>query len=95
MNCTKTCPKGLNPGKAIAEIKKLLAGIAEKGESGMKVIVTVRVLPELFMTIESNILCLITTLTTETLFFRELPELLLPSNLACSAVLRAEPFCTW
>jgi len=23
MNCTKTCPKGLNPGKAIAEIKKL------------------------------------------------------------------------
>ena len=25
MNCTKTCPKGLNPAKAIAEIKKLLA----------------------------------------------------------------------
>ena len=24
MNCTNTCPKGLNPGKAIAEIKKLL-----------------------------------------------------------------------
>ena len=24
LNCTKTCPKGLNPGKAIAEIKKLL-----------------------------------------------------------------------
>jgi succinate dehydrogenase / fumarate reductase iron-sulfur subunit len=24
MNCTKTCPKGLNPAKAIAEIKKLL-----------------------------------------------------------------------
>jgi succinate dehydrogenase / fumarate reductase iron-sulfur subunit len=24
MNCTRTCPKGLNPGKAIAEIKKLL-----------------------------------------------------------------------
>ena len=23
MNCTKTCPKGLNPAKAIAEIKKL------------------------------------------------------------------------
>lgn len=22
MNCTKTCPKGLNPGKAIAQIKK-------------------------------------------------------------------------
>lgn len=25
MNCTKTCPKGLNPGRAIAEIKKLMA----------------------------------------------------------------------
>ncbi len=25
MNCTKTCPKGLNPAKAIAETKKLLA----------------------------------------------------------------------
>ncbi|XP_076472727.1 succinate dehydrogenase [ubiquinone] iron-sulfur subunit, mitochondrial-like [Babylonia areolata] len=24
MNCTKTCPKGLNPGRAIGEIKKLL-----------------------------------------------------------------------
>ena len=23
MNCTKTCPKNLNPAKAIAEIKKL------------------------------------------------------------------------
>ncbi|XP_043579289.1 succinate dehydrogenase [ubiquinone] iron-sulfur subunit, mitochondrial [Bombus pyrosoma] len=30
MNCTRTCPKGLNPGKAIAEIKKLLANISEK-----------------------------------------------------------------
>ncbi len=26
MNCTKTCPKGLNPAKAIAEIKKLMVG---------------------------------------------------------------------
>ncbi|MCU0895212.1 MAG: succinate dehydrogenase iron-sulfur subunit, partial [Rhodospirillales bacterium] len=25
MNCTSTCPKHLNPGKAIAEIKGLLA----------------------------------------------------------------------
>ena len=25
LNCTQTCPKGLNPGKAIAEVKKLLA----------------------------------------------------------------------
>ena len=24
MNCTRTCPKNLNPGKAIAEIKKLI-----------------------------------------------------------------------
>jgi succinate dehydrogenase / fumarate reductase, iron-sulfur subunit len=24
MNCTRTCPKGLKPAKAIAEIKKLL-----------------------------------------------------------------------
>ena len=24
MNCTKTCPKGLNPAKAIAELKKML-----------------------------------------------------------------------
>jgi succinate dehydrogenase / fumarate reductase iron-sulfur subunit len=23
MNCTQTCPKGLNPAKAIGEIKKL------------------------------------------------------------------------
>ncbi len=36
MNCTKTCPKGLNPGLAIAEVKKLLAGIAEKGTPGME-----------------------------------------------------------
>jgi len=35
MNCTKTCPKGLNPGLAIAEIKKLLAGIAKKEEPGL------------------------------------------------------------
>ncbi|MCG5530907.1 succinate dehydrogenase iron-sulfur subunit [Halorhodospira halochloris] len=25
MNCTATCPKGLNPGKAIAKVKRLLA----------------------------------------------------------------------
>ena len=25
MNCTRTCPKGLNPGRAIAEIKKQMA----------------------------------------------------------------------
>ncbi|KAG6800410.1 succinate dehydrogenase [ubiquinone] iron-sulfur subunit-like [Apis mellifera caucasica] len=29
-NCTKTCPKGLNPGKAVAQIKRLLAGLAKK-----------------------------------------------------------------
>jgi len=36
MNCTKSCPKGLNPGKAIAEIKKLLAGIGTKDEPSLK-----------------------------------------------------------
>merc|ERR1712228_151712 len=35
MNCTKTCPKGLNPGRAIAEIKKLLAGISKKEAPGL------------------------------------------------------------
>jgi len=29
MNCTKTCPKGLNPAKAIAEIKKMM--VARQG----------------------------------------------------------------
>ncbi|XP_032684006.1 succinate dehydrogenase [ubiquinone] iron-sulfur subunit, mitochondrial-like [Odontomachus brunneus] len=29
-NCTKTCPKGLNPGKAIAQLKGLLAGLMQK-----------------------------------------------------------------
>nr|VFK38163.1 MAG: succinate dehydrogenase subunit B [Candidatus Kentron sp. TC]VFK38827.1 MAG: succinate dehydrogenase / fumarate reductase iron-sulfur subunit [Candidatus Kentron sp. TC]VFK54424.1 MAG: succinate dehydrogenase / fumarate reductase iron-sulfur subunit [Candidatus Kentron sp. TC] len=28
MNCTNTCPKGLNPGRAIGEIKKLIASRA-------------------------------------------------------------------
>jgi len=35
MNCTKTCPKGLNPGRAIAEIKKLLAGMSKKEAPGL------------------------------------------------------------
>lgn len=35
MNCTRTCPKGLNPGKAIAEIKKLLGNVAQKGKPGL------------------------------------------------------------
>ncbi len=26
MNCTKTCPKNLNPAKAIVELKKLMVG---------------------------------------------------------------------
>ncbi|GFV03947.1 succinate dehydrogenase iron-sulfur subunit, mitochondrial [Trichonephila clavipes] len=30
MNCTKTCPKGLNPGRAIGELKKLLSGLSKK-----------------------------------------------------------------
>jgi len=31
MNCTKTCPKGLNPGAALAEMKKLLMNMDSKG----------------------------------------------------------------
>jgi len=30
LNCTKTCPKSLNPARAIAEIKKLLTGVSTK-----------------------------------------------------------------
>jgi len=30
LNCTKTCPKSLNPARAIAEIKKLLTGVSNK-----------------------------------------------------------------
>ena len=41
MNCTKTCPKSLNPGRAIAEIKKLLAGIEDKGKPGLEGTATV------------------------------------------------------
>ncbi|KAF6736506.1 Succinate dehydrogenase [ubiquinone] iron-sulfur subunit, mitochondrial [Oryzias melastigma] len=33
MNCTQTCPKGLNPGKAIAEIKKMMATYKERKEA--------------------------------------------------------------
>jgi succinate dehydrogenase (ubiquinone) iron-sulfur subunit len=29
MNCTKACPKGLNPGLAIAEVKKLMSGLVD------------------------------------------------------------------
>ncbi|XP_049835004.1 succinate dehydrogenase [ubiquinone] iron-sulfur subunit, mitochondrial-like [Schistocerca gregaria] len=35
MNCTVACPKHLNPGKAIAEIKKLLVGLSKKEEADM------------------------------------------------------------
>ncbi|THK32998.1 succinate dehydrogenase [ubiquinone] iron-sulfur subunit, mitochondrial isoform X1 [Diachasma alloeum] len=35
MNCTRTCPKGLNPGKAIAEIKKLLGNVIQKDKPGL------------------------------------------------------------
>ncbi|XP_012275341.1 succinate dehydrogenase [ubiquinone] iron-sulfur subunit, mitochondrial [Orussus abietinus] len=36
MNCTRTCPKGLNPGKAIAEIKKLLGNVIQKDKPGLE-----------------------------------------------------------
>merc|ERR1711971_862736 len=60
MNCTKTCPKGLNPGLAIAEIKKLLAGIAKKEEPGIegtawdvsKMTITTRIVPGCTSTIQ-------------------------------------------
>ncbi len=29
MNCAQTCPKGLNPAKAIAEVKKMMLGMAK------------------------------------------------------------------
>jgi hypothetical protein len=35
MNCTKTCPKGLNPAKAIAEIKKMMVERQGKGLTGL------------------------------------------------------------
>uniref|UniRef100_A0A1L8E0S5 Succinate dehydrogenase [ubiquinone] iron-sulfur subunit, mitochondrial n=1 Tax=Nyssomyia neivai TaxID=330878 RepID=A0A1L8E0S5_9DIPT len=35
MNCSRTCPKGLNPGQSIAEVKKLMAGLAKKSEPGL------------------------------------------------------------
>jgi len=35
LNCTKTCPKGLNPARAIAEMKKLVSGVAKKPEPGI------------------------------------------------------------
>lgn len=31
MNCTKTCPKGLNPGAAIGELKKVMLGYQSSG----------------------------------------------------------------
>lgn len=37
LNCTLTCPKGLNPALAIAEIKKLLNGWAKKQSTAPKV----------------------------------------------------------
>ncbi|XP_059619974.1 succinate dehydrogenase [ubiquinone] iron-sulfur subunit, mitochondrial [Phlebotomus argentipes] len=36
MNCSRTCPKGLNPGQAIAEVKKLMSGLAKKGDPGLE-----------------------------------------------------------
>jgi len=33
MNCTKTCPKGLNPGRAIGEVKKMMIQYRAKQEA--------------------------------------------------------------
>jgi len=38
MNCTKVCPKGLNPGQAVAELKKLLSGHFGQPAKNTKVI---------------------------------------------------------
>ena len=32
LNCTKTCPKNLNPGEAIAGIKKIMMGYGKEKE---------------------------------------------------------------
>ena len=34
MNCTQACPKGLNPAKAIADIKKKMVERRMQGRSG-------------------------------------------------------------
>jgi len=38
MNCTAVCPKGLNPGQAIAEIKKLMSGLWKEPSKNASVI---------------------------------------------------------
>lgn len=35
MNCTRACPKGLNPGRAIGELKRLLSGWTNKQPAQM------------------------------------------------------------
>lgn len=35
-NCTKVCPKGLNPGRAVAKIKMLLSGINKLDKNNNK-----------------------------------------------------------
>lgn len=39
MNCTMTCPKSLNPGYAIGQLKKLVSGTAKKPEPKMPSVV--------------------------------------------------------
>jgi succinate dehydrogenase/fumarate reductase-like Fe-S protein len=34
MNCAKTCPKGLNPAKAIQEIKRMMVSGSSDGRTG-------------------------------------------------------------
>ncbi|CAF0889666.1 unnamed protein product [Didymodactylos carnosus] len=38
MNCTKVCPKGLNPAKAIGELKKLMGGIQSMPEKNISTV---------------------------------------------------------
>ncbi|XP_020296850.1 succinate dehydrogenase [ubiquinone] iron-sulfur subunit, mitochondrial-like [Pseudomyrmex gracilis] len=35
-NCTKTCPKGLNPARAIAQLRRLIAGLTKKENPDLK-----------------------------------------------------------
>ncbi|KAH8303457.1 hypothetical protein KR059_011443, partial [Drosophila kikkawai] len=36
LNCTNTCPKHLNPAKAIVQLKQLMGGMAKKGKPQLK-----------------------------------------------------------
>ncbi len=49
MNCSKTCPKGLNPGKAIASLKKKVRSSADTQLSVCLSFLRFRISPSLFL----------------------------------------------